>query len=405
MSKEKRLVPEIRFPEFDGEWKRVLLKDIFTIKKGVSLSKADLVDVGEPCVLYGELYTIYKEQVYNVVSRTNVVVPNDKRLQKYDILIPSSGETPEDIARSSCVHVDNVIAGGDLNVLRGIKEIHPSFYSYYISGKHKKGISRLSQGKTVVHLYPSALYSLELGRPEKKEQQKIATFLSLIDKKIELLEKKVELLEEAKRGLLQQIFSQEVRFKKDDGSSFEEWVSTSFNRIMDINNVRNRDSSNTNVLSVSNKLGFISQLDMFNKKNVASDNISNYIIVKRDYFAFNPARINVGSIARLKKYNSGIISPMYTCFKLKENTIDSFFEQYLLTDFFYRQLNQSLVGSVRQVLQTDSLLGFKIKLPLLNEQLKIADFLDKHDSMIDNAKNKLDKMNELKKGLLQKMFI
>ena len=110
--------PTLRFNEFKEDWQTKSLSEIVSFSKGNLLSKADLDENGlYPCILYGQLYTKYHEVIRNVFSRTNNNATNITRSKYGDILIPSSGETPIDISTSSCVLLDNILLGGDINVL------------------------------------------------------------------------------------------------------------------------------------------------------------------------------------------------------------------------------------------------------------------------------------------------
>lgn len=129
-------------------------------------------------------------------------------------------------------------------------------------------------------------------------------------------------------------------------------------------NERNKNRKINTVLSVNNKLGFIKQSGQFEDREIASNDISNYKIVTYGDYAYNPARINVGSIAKLKNYDKGIISPMYSCFKINEEKItNTYFDMFLDSNSFKRQLNTKLEGSVRQCLTFEGMLSMNIQLP------------------------------------------
>ena len=116
---KKLNVPNLRFPEFQGEWEEERLSDIADLYKGTGISKDQLSDEGEPCILYGELYTKYKsETIEKVISKTNIENTKLVRSKANDVIIPCSGETAEDIATARCVLNDNILLGGDLNIIR-----------------------------------------------------------------------------------------------------------------------------------------------------------------------------------------------------------------------------------------------------------------------------------------------
>ena len=206
--KRKRpLVPRLRFPEFReaGEWAVKKIGQIADLYKGKGISKSDIVVGGtQPCIRYGELYTLYSEVISDVVSKTNIP-QSDLFLSKCnDVIIPASGETKIDIATASCVMHDNVALGGDLNVIRSKQ--NGIFLSYYLNGTLRNKIAKVAQGDTVVHLYPSQLKLVYLAIPNEQEQQKIADCLSSLDELIAAEAKKLDTLKSHKKGLIQQIF-------------------------------------------------------------------------------------------------------------------------------------------------------------------------------------------------------
>ena len=207
-NKDKKVlnVPNIRFKEFEEEWEECRLGEIGKLYKGVGISKDQLSDNGEPCILYGELYTKYKSEVINeVISNTNISDNKLVRSNANDVIIPCSGETAEDIATARCVLNDNVLLGGDLNIIRLHKD-NGLFMSYQLNGKRKYDIARVSQGVSVVHLYGEHLKGIITYCPNLDEQNKIATFLSLLDERIATQNKIIEELKKLKVCVRRLIF-------------------------------------------------------------------------------------------------------------------------------------------------------------------------------------------------------
>jgi type I restriction enzyme S subunit len=214
--------PKLRFPEFSDKWEVKKLGEIAKFSKGKGISKADIEENGSlECIRYGELYTRYGETIKSIFSKTNIDKSDLVLSEANDVIIPASGETQLDIATASCVLKSGVALGGDLNIIR--TKQNGVFLSFYLNNNKKQDIASLSQGVSVVHLYPSQLATLTLNLPTSKEQTKIANFLTAIDEKIQALKQKKTLLEQYKKGIMQQIFSQELRFKNDDGSDFDDW--------------------------------------------------------------------------------------------------------------------------------------------------------------------------------------
>ena len=197
--------PSIRFPEFTGEWKEERLSEIADIYKGAGISKDQLSDNGEPCILYGELYTKYKtETITEVISRTDIDNTKLVRSKANDVIIPCSGETAEDIATARCVIKDGILLGGDLNVIR-LHNYDGSFVSYQLNGKRKYDIAKVAQGVSVVHLYGEHLKGVKTVNPCLAEQKKISRFLSLLDERIAVQNRLIDRLQSLMIGIAQKI--------------------------------------------------------------------------------------------------------------------------------------------------------------------------------------------------------
>ena len=202
-----RNVPALRFPEFEGEWKKEQLGDTADFSKGAGISKEQLSEKGEPCILYGELYTKYKSEViYDIISKTDIDSTKLVRSQANDVIIPSSGETAEDIATARCVLKNNILLGGDLNIIR-LHNHSGSFMSYQLNGKRKYDIAKVAQGVSVVHLYAEHLKGVNTYNPCMEEQEKIARLLSLLDERIATQNKIIERYESLIRGINQYAFT------------------------------------------------------------------------------------------------------------------------------------------------------------------------------------------------------
>ena len=191
----------MRFPEFTEEWKAEQLDNIATLSKGIGISKEQLSEDGEPCILYGELYTKYKSEIIKQVeSKTDINGSKLKRSKANDVIIPCSGETAVDIATARCVPFDNILFGGALNVI-SLHQYDGAFMSYQLNGKRKYDIARVAQGVSIVHLYGEHLKAIKTYNPTLPEQQKIAKLLSLLDDRIDTQNKIIEKLQSLIKGL------------------------------------------------------------------------------------------------------------------------------------------------------------------------------------------------------------
>ena len=195
-------VPNVRFPEFQGEWEEERLADIADLYKGTGISKDQLSDDGEPCILYGELYTKYKsETIREVISKTNIDNTKLVRSKANDVIIPCSGETAEDIATARCVLNGNILLGGDLNIIR-LHGYDGAFMSYQLNGRRKYDIAKVAQGVSVVHLYGEHLKGVKTINPCLEEQKEIAKLLSLLDERIATQNKIIEDLKKLKSAII-----------------------------------------------------------------------------------------------------------------------------------------------------------------------------------------------------------
>jgi len=182
------------------------LSDIADLSKGIGISKDQLSADGEPCILYGELYTKYKsETIKEVISKTNIDNTTLVKSKANDVIIPCSGETAEEIATARCVLKDDILLGGDLNIIR-LHGYDGSFMSYQLNGKRKYDIAKVAQGVSVVHLYGEHLKNIKTINPSLNEQKKIANLLSLLDERISTQNKIIEDLKKLKSAISERLF-------------------------------------------------------------------------------------------------------------------------------------------------------------------------------------------------------
>ena len=178
------------------------MSDIADLSKGIGISKDQLSADGEPCILYGELYTKYKsETIKEVISKTNIDNTKLVKSKANDVIIPCSGETAEEIATARCVLKDDILLGGDLNIIR-LHGYDGSFMSYQLNGKRKYDIAKVAQGVSVVHLYGEHLKNIKTINPSLNEQKKIANLLSLLDERISTQNKIIEDLKTLKSAII-----------------------------------------------------------------------------------------------------------------------------------------------------------------------------------------------------------
>jgi len=218
---QQLLTGKTRLPGFSGEWEMKKLGEVAEIIKGSGLSKGKLDPSGNNgCILYGELFTTYKQVIKHVVSRTNSI---EGRLSKYgDVLMPGSTTTVGiDLAIASALLEDNVLLGGDIIILRKKDNSYNSeFLAHYLTQIKRHAIAELAQGITIIHMYGSNLINLELKLPSTiEEQTTIATILSDMDAEIAALERRREKTSAIKQGMMQALLTGQVRLVNQEASA------------------------------------------------------------------------------------------------------------------------------------------------------------------------------------------
>lgn len=186
-------------------WTSSKIGDLGNFIKGAPLSKADISPDGTPFILYGELYTTYNEVITSIVRKTNAKVDEIYYSRIGDVIIPTSGETPEEISTASCVMQKGVILAGDLNIFRG-NMLDGRILSYILNHIVNAEIARVAQGKSVVHVQASEISKIEISYPDADAQKKMISIFEAIAEKIFYAEKQLKSLNDLRSGLLQQLF-------------------------------------------------------------------------------------------------------------------------------------------------------------------------------------------------------
>ena len=196
----------MRFPNYNGEWQKTVMGKVCSFRKGYGIAKDDLSSDGTPCILYGELYTTYKTAIAKTIkSKTSIQSKSLVYSQKDDVIIPCSGETAEDIATSICVPYDGVLLGGDLTIVHS--DLDGAFLSNQINSVRKYDIARIAQGKSIVHLQADELKKIFIFYPSIQEQRKISAFIDKIDERIEIQNKIISNYETLIKGIYHEFFS------------------------------------------------------------------------------------------------------------------------------------------------------------------------------------------------------
>ena len=189
----------------DATWTTAKIGDLGSFTKGAPLSKADIAPDGTPFILYGELYTTYHEVINAVIRRTQAQPEKQYYSRVGDVIIPTSGETPEEISTAACVMLPDIILAGDLNIFRSSK-IDGRIMSYILNHIVNGQIARIAQGKSVVHIQASELSKIEISYPDYNTQRKMFKIFDALNTRTEIAQKKLMALRCMQKALLQQLF-------------------------------------------------------------------------------------------------------------------------------------------------------------------------------------------------------
>ena len=382
----------MRFPEFSGEWEKCKLGDIATgFDYGMNAAAKPfdgenkyirITDIDEASSTYIDKDIVSPDGTLN----ENYLV-NDR-----DILLARTGASTGKsyLYRKS----DGKLYYAGFLIRANVTKHNPYFvFSQLHTHRYWSWVSIMSARSGQPGINSQEYSSFPVFITSLREEDKISALLSLIDKRIATQNKVIEDLKKLKSAIAERVYNCRTYQLYRIGDVIEQ-VSK-----------RNNSMSIDKVLSVSNKLGFINQSEQFEDRIVASEDTSNYKIVYKDDFAYNPARINVGSIARLKHFNKGIVSPMYICFRVKQGIVLDYLEYFFTTNYFFYEMQKRLEGSVRQCLSFEGLCNIPIYIPNLDEQQKIGRKVSVIMEKIDNENRYLDSLKMQKQYLLRQMFI
>ena len=402
-NKEKKVlnVPNLRFPEFEGEWEEERLSDIADLSKGIGISKDQLSADGEPCILYGELYTKYKsETIKEVISKTNIDNTKLVKSKANDVIIPCSGETAEEIATARCVLKDDVLLGGDLNIIR-LHGYDGSFMSYQLNGKRKYDIAKVAQGVSVVHLYGEHLKNIKTINPGLNEQKKIANLLSLLDERIATQNKIIEDLKKLKYAISKYLFE-----RKD---LFENKIKLS--KVAELKNGYAFQSSKYNalgkwkILTIANVAG-----ERYVKTNECNSIIEiPYDIQKHQKLEANDILISLtGNVGRVSLCTEGffLLNQRVGLLQLKISENREFIYQVLSFHKFEESMIACAQGAAQMNIGKGDVENYILPYSFNKENINsVASVLKNYDKYIINEINMLSMLHSQKQYLLRQMFI
>ena len=416
-TEENSRTPQLRFPGFRGEWVEKNLGEIGDIYRGLSgKSKEDFEKGGARFITFLNVMKNIRIDT-NMLGVVNVREGEKQNSVKYgDLLFNTSSETPEEVGICSVydsksdekVYLNSFCFGYRL---KNHLEYSPLYIAYFFRSIYGRELMRrIAQGITRFNLSKEYFNKAEVPFPSLAEQQKIAECLSEMDSIIAAQGEQLDILKDKKKGLMQQLFPRNgettprLRFP---GFS-REWDVRTLGEIATKINRRNSKLEVTRVLTNSANEGIVDQSLYFDRNIAIKDNTANYYIVELEDFIYNP-RIStaapVGPIS-INKIGRGIISPLYTVFKIHTGCI-AFFEQYFETTIWHPYLKSIANFGVRfdrMNITTEGFYNMPLLLPSIEEQQKIADCLKALDEQISAESAKLDALKDHKKGLMQNLF-
>lgn len=388
-------VPQLRFPGFDGEWEKKKLGDVGKIKMCKRIFSNETSESGE--IPFYKIGTFGKEADAYIPKELYLDYKSRFSFPKIgEILMSASGTLgrtvvydgkPAYFQDSNIVWIDNneeVITNSFL------------FYIYQI-------VRYDSEGGTIQRLYNSIISNTKFYRPTLPEQQKIASFLSAVDEKIQQLSRKKELLEQYKKGVMQQLFSGKLRFKDENGKEYPDWEKVNGNVLFESISNKNHNSD-LPILAITQDQGAIPRDLIDYKVSVTDKSIDSYKVVEIGDFVISLRSFQGG--IEYSNYK-GICSPAYTILRPTSDKVNKlFYKTYLKTSSYIKELQKNLEG-IRdgKMISYKYFSDIKLPFPCFEEQTKIANFLSSIDAKIENTNSELEKTQGFKKGLLQKMFV
>ena len=394
-------VPPLRFPEFTEEWKAEQLDNIATLSKGIGISKEQLSEDGEPCILYGELYTKYKSEIIKQVeSKTDINGSKLKRSKANDVIIPCSGETAVDIATARCVPFDNILFGGDLNVI-SLHQYDGAFMSYQLNGKRKYDIARVAQGVSIVHLYGEHLKAIKTYNPTLPEQQKIAKLLSLLDDRIDTQNKIIEDLKKLKSAISKHLFARKDLLE----------TTICLSNIATLKNGYAFQSGKYNalgkwkILTITNVPGerYINDEDCNCIINLPND-IQDHQVLKEGDILISLTG-NVGRVS-LCKDGDYLLNQRVGLLQLAKNVNQEFLYQILSSQRFENSMIACGQGAAQMNIGRGDVESYVLPYSSnVNNILLVAKILHSYDEYIINEQRKLTLLTMQKQYFLAQMFI
>ncbi|NJB82820.1 restriction endonuclease subunit S [Wenyingzhuangia aestuarii] len=374
---KKQLVPKLRFNEFDGEWRKGKLGDIGKVKMCKRIFSNETSEAGDipfyKIGTFGKKPDAFITKEHYLDYKKKFSFP-----RRGEILISASGTIGRTVVYDgeSAYYQDSNIVWLDNDELLVKNKL--LYYLYQI-------VRYESEGGTIQRLYNSIILGTKIYFPTLPEQEKIASFLGSVDQKIALLQQKKKALELYKKGVMQQLFSQQLCFKDPNGNHYPDWETKKLGEVCESIKSGKSKLSDDGIIPLYGSTGIIG-------KCLESSHQGEFILIAR-----------VGA-------NAGTINLIDDCFGVSDNTLIVVCKPILEIGYAYYflsgyNLKRLMFGSGQPLITGSQLKALKLKLPSLEEQQKIANFLSAIDVKIEACASQLQKTQTFKKGLLQQMFV
>ena len=403
----QQYVPALRFRDEQGEeypdWEEKCLTDVFEeIKETVGGRGIETFSITAGKGFVSQTKKFGKDISGNQ-NRHYTVIPNgafaynkgNSKTYNYGCIYPNSFGRNIAVPRVFiCFRLrDSEMAVGYFSKL---------FESHYLDRGLRRIISSSARMDGLLNVNKKTFFSLKIVFPSQEEQQKIAAFLSSVDTKIEQLNKKKSLLEQYKKGLMQKLFSQEIRFKDEQGEEYPDWEEIKAGQVFASCTNKNHNSD-LPILAATQDRGVIPRDETGLKIQSSAKSIASYKVIEPGDFVIS-LRSFQGGIEYCKYL--GIGSPAYTVLKPIVRVDSNFFRFYFKREDFISRLSNTIIGirDGKQIPYGD-FAAMKLNVPSLQEQQKIASFLSAIDKKIEFVTEQLKQAQAFKKGLLQQMFI
>ena len=401
---EKRNEPKLRFPGFYKSWEQHSFSD-FTFaagkrnKENLNL-KSYAVTNDRGFIPQDEAHDEFGYMKDTDRTAYNIVPAHSFAYNPARINVGSIGYYNGE---------ESVIVSSLYEVFQTKEYVDDRFLWHWIKSEQlPRWINKLQEGSVRLYFYYDKLCECHLMLPSLEEQKKIATFLDNIDNMIALHQRKCDQVKALKKAMLQKMFPKEgetvpeIRFPGFTGP----WEQRKFSDFTWNAGKRNSQNLDLEPYAVTNDRGFIRQNEAHDEFGYMKDvDRKAYNIVMPKSFAYNPARINVGSIGYYEGAENVVVSSLYEVFQTADYVDDRFLWHWFKSDMFPKWIERLQEGSVRLYFYYDKLCECKMFMPSLPEQKKVASTLDEIDNLIVLHQRKCDELKKLKKGLLQQMFV